>query len=87
MMNYNQTYGCPPPNHPEPSIRPGYPLQRPGAPIPGSNMNRGMEHFPVGMGYVPMQNWETVFPMEIGFQQGTIFPSLDSPFVMGRCCR
>lgn len=87
MMNYNQTYGCPPPTRPEPGIRPGYPMQRPGAPVSGPNMNGGMEHFPVGMGYVPMQNWETVFPMEIGFQKGTIFPSLDYPFVMGRCRR
>lgn len=43
------------------------------------------EHFPVGMGYVPMQGWESTYPMEQGFQRGTIFPSLDDPFMMGRC--
>ena len=45
------------------------------------------DHFPVGMGYVPMQNWETPYSMEQGFRRGTIFPSLDYPFMMGRCRR
>ena len=72
-MNCNQTYG--------------YPMPRPGTPIIGPNINGGMEQYPVGMGYVPMQHWETVFSMELGFQKGTIFPSLDYPFVMGRCRR
>lgn len=45
------------------------------------------ERFPVGMGYVPMQCWETPYPMAQGFQRGTIFPSLDYPFMMGRCRR
>ena len=43
------------------------------------------EHFPIGMGYVPMQNWENPYPMEHGFRRGTIFPSLDYPFTGGRC--
>lgn len=46
-----------------------------------------MDRFPVGMGYVPMQNWEEPYPMEQGFHRGTIFPSLDLPFMMGRCRR
>ena len=37
------------------------------------------------MGYVPMQNWETPYPISHGFMQGTIFPSLDYPFMMGGC--
>ena len=45
------------------------------------------DRFPVGMGYVPMQNWETPYSMEQGFRRGTIFPSLDYPFMMGRCRR
>ena len=52
-------------------------------------MNPGMwpgsDRFPVGMGYVPMQNWETPYSMEMGYRHGTIFPSLDYPFVMGGC--
>ena len=86
-MNCNQTYGCPPSNRPDPGIRPGYPMPRPAVSCIGPNVTGGMDQYPVGMGYVPMQNWETVFPMEMGFQKGTIFPSLDYPFVMGRCRR
>ena len=43
--------------------------------------------FPVGMGYVPMQMWETTYPLARGFVRGTIFPTLDLPFTMGRCRR
>lgn len=57
--------------------------------VMGSNMAGvsmpGSSRFPVGMGYVPMQGWETPYPIEHGFMRGTIFPSLDYPFVMGRC--
>ena len=55
----------------------------------GQPMNQEMwsdrGRFPVGMGYVPMQNWETPYSMEMGYRHGTIFPSLDYPFVMGGC--
>lgn len=47
----------------------------------------GMERFPVGMGYVPIQTWETPMHLEQSFLHGTIFPSLDYPFLMGRCRR
>ena len=40
---------------------------------------------PVGMGYVPMQQWGPVYPADTAFQRGTIFPELDLPFQMGRC--
>ena len=43
------------------------------------------ENFTVGMGYVPMQRWEQTYDMENGMRRGTIFPSLDLPFMMGRC--
>ena len=29
--------------------------------------------------------WETPYPISHGFMQGTIFPSLDYPFMMGGC--
>lgn len=45
----------------------------------------GMEQYPVGMGYVPWQQWQQTYPIERGFRRGTIFPDLDLPFVMGRC--
>lgn len=51
----------------------------------GMNFNR--EDFPIGMGYVPMQRWETPYSMAQSLQRGTIFPSLDDPFMMGRCRR
>lgn len=62
-------------------------MQGPGTVTIVPNMTAGFERYPVGMGYVPMQNWEVPFPMERGFSRGTIFPSLDYPFVMGRCHR
>ena len=61
------------------------PVQGPGQMRAGEDMMLGSGRFPVGMGYVPMQGWETPYPMEHGFMRGTIFPSLDYPFVMGRC--
>lgn len=45
----------------------------------------GMEQKPLAMGYVPWQRWNQTYPMDNGFERGTIFPELDLPFVMGRC--
>ncbi len=47
----------------------------------------GIEQSPVGMGYVPWQQWQQTYPLEQGFSRGTIFPDLDLPFAMGRCIR
>lgn len=57
----------------------------PGSVFPGGANMRVTDRFPVGMGYVPMQQWETPYPMDRGFHRGTIFPALDYPFMMGRC--
>lgn len=38
------------------------------------------EMTPVGMAYVPFQQWEEPFPENIALEKGTIFPSLDLPF-------
>lgn len=43
--------------------------------------------YPIGMGYVPIQQWEQTYPVAQGLNQGTIFPSLDLPFMQGRCAR
>lgn len=43
--------------------------------------------YPIGMGYVPIQPWEQTYPVSQGLNQGTIFPSLDLPFMQGRCAR
>ncbi len=45
----------------------------------------GIDQFPVGMGYVPWQEWQQTYPLDQAFQRGTIFPDLDLPFMMGRC--
>lgn len=33
------------------------------------------------MAYVAFQTWETPYDPEVGFVRGTIFPSLDKPFL------
>lgn len=55
-----------------------------------SDMNRRMpEHhdfnvdsgnFPIGMGYVPMQIWRNLYPLEQGLCEGTIFMELNQIF-------
>ena len=51
---------------------------RPGACISDANAK-------VGIGYVPWQQWECTYPLGQGLFIGTVFPSLDKPFVIGRC--
>ena len=36
---------------------------------------------PIAMAYVPMQSWEKPFKENIALARGTIFPSLDLPFI------
>ncbi len=36
---------------------------------------------PVGMAYIPYQMWEAPYDDEIALFRGTIFPSLDKPFI------
>lgn len=43
------------------------------------------QKFPLGMGYVPQQTWQTPYSLEQGYRRGTIFPELDLPFLRGRC--
>jgi hypothetical protein len=38
------------------------------------------EHTPLGMAYVPFQQWEEPYEVHTGFSAGTIFPELDLPF-------
>ena len=86
-MAYHGSMPCQQESYQRPTLNPGPGANMCGPAIPGPNQMAGMDRFPVGMGYVPMQNWETPFPMERGFHRGTIFPSLDYPFVMGGCRR
>ena len=38
------------------------------------------DDFPIGMGYVPMQKWRSLYPLEQGFCEGTIFMELNQKF-------
>lgn len=38
----------------------------------------------LAMAYVPDQPWETPYDVNEGLDRGTIFPSLDKPFLGGR---
>lgn len=40
-------------------------------------------NMPIGMAYVPDQVWETPYDLMDGFDRGTLFPSLDKPFLGG----
>jgi len=37
----------------------------------------------IGMCYVPMQVWETTYDEDTAYHAGTIFPSLNKPFLGG----
>jgi len=52
---------------------------------PGCMENAHKEHdkFPNAMAYVPMQKWEKIYDLREGLERGTIFPSLDLPFIGG----
>ena len=47
-----------------------------------NNMNKSPfpAETPVGMCYVPFQQWETPYAENAALERGTIFPSLDLPF-------
>ena len=36
---------------------------------------------PLAMAYVPYQMWETPYEQDVALQRGTIFKSLDKPFI------
>ena len=36
---------------------------------------------PVGMAYVPFQQWDTPYEGAVGYSRGTIFKELDLPFI------
>jgi hypothetical protein len=47
-------------------------------PMPAS---RFPKETPVAMAYVPYQFWEKPYDEDLGLSRGTIFPSLDKPFI------
>ncbi|MFT4107590.1 MAG: spore coat associated protein CotJA [Lacrimispora sp.] len=62
--------------------RPEMPMCNPPA-MPYENIDQ----FPVGMAYVPWQQWQQVYSVETAINRGTIFPDLDKPFTMEGCRR
>ncbi len=40
---------------------------------------------PLGMAYVPFQQWGEPFDAETALSRGTLFPELDLPFMGGGC--
>lgn len=45
-----------------------------------SIQNDTLRGMPIGIGYVPWQEWECVYNADEGLSRGTLFPSLDLPF-------
>ncbi len=44
-------------------------------------MNDKMEGFPLAMGYVPWQRWQSIYEPEKAMERYTIFKELDKPFM------
>ena len=66
-----------------PGTNPGMmPGTRPGT-TPGGGQMDCLSTLPIAMAYVPMQRWETPYEPAEGLENGTIFPSLNLPFLGG----
>ena len=39
----------------------------------------------LAMAYVPNQEWNEVYSLDVGLCRGTIFPALDKPFIGKEC--
>lgn len=46
-----------------------------------ADMSAFPKETPIAMMYVPYQKWEEPYDTETAFARGTIFPSLDKPFI------
>lgn len=40
-----------------------------------------IDNMPLAMAYVPMQKWNTTYEPDAGFNNGTIFPELNLPWL------
>lgn len=50
------------------------------------NMNVAcMPMLALAMAYVPDQEWNEVYALDVGLCRGTIFPALDKPFIGKEC--
>lgn len=48
---------------------------------PMAMMGEFPKHTPIAMAYVPLQRWEMPYDEAVALSRGTIFPSLDKPFI------
>ena len=48
---------------------------------PKCDMSAFPAETPVGMAYVPYQQWKNVYEPSVGLDRGTIFEDLDKPFL------
>ena len=46
-----------------------------------NNKSWGLEGYPLGSVYAPLQVWRELYDNETGFSRGTIFKELDLPFL------
>ena len=49
-----------------------------------SSMSAFPAETPVGMAYVPYQQWKNIYEPAVGIDRGTIFEDLDKPFLGDR---
>lgn len=47
--------------------------------LPSDSINPDL--LSLSMAYVPTQTWEQPYEVEVAISRGTIFPSLDKPFI------
>ncbi len=50
-------------------------------PANSGNLSEFPAQTPIGMCYVPFQQWETPYDENVALERGTMFPSLDLPFL------
>ena len=46
-----------------------------------SSMSAFPAETPIGMAYVPYQQWKNIYDPAVGIDRGTIFEDLDKPFL------
>lgn len=46
-----------------------------------SSMSAFPAETPIGMAYVPYQQWKNIYETDVAFDRGTIFKDLDKPFL------
>lgn len=66
---------------PTPEVTPDDETQTPdnGTQLPSDSIDPNL--LSLGMAFVPRQAWETPYAFDVALKRGTIFPSLDKPFL------